>query len=120
MAKHIELGKLGEKMAAEYLLKRGYTILAKNWRFKKNEIDIVAKENNKLVIVEVKTRTTLEFGTPEEAVSLKKQQFLIRAANEYVNQKNLENEIRFDIIAVNPNSGGQKIHHIPDAFYPIV
>jgi len=120
MTKHIELGKLGEKMAAEYLKKSGYKILERNWRFKKNEIDIVAMHENKLVIVEVKTRTTLEFGTPEEAVSLKKQRFLIRAVNEFVNQKNLENEVRFDIIAVNPNSAGRKINHIPDAFYPLL
>ena len=100
MAKHYDLGKKGEKIAATHLAKQGYTIKERNWRFGKDEIDIIAEHDNFLVVVEVKTRSSSYFGNPEEAVDEQKQGFLIRAANEYVIQKEIDLEVRFDIFSI--------------------
>jgi putative endonuclease len=113
-----ELGQKGEQAAAEYLVAEGYEILDRNWRFGKDEIDIIAEKGNFIVIVEVKTRSTAYFGEPEEAVDKQKRRFLIRAANHYVNQKAIDIEVRFDIVAVIFEQGRQTIRHIEDAFYP--
>lgn len=118
MAKHNELGKKGEEIAARYLLGKGYKILDQNWRHGKDEIDIVATDEKFLLIVEVKTRSTTFFGEPEEAVTGKKQNFLIRAAEEYVISKNIHTEIRYDIISIIIEGNKQIIRHIEDAFYP--
>jgi len=118
MAKHYDLGKKGEKIAATHLAKQGYTIKERNWRFGKDEIDIIAEHDNFLVVVEVKTRSSSYFGNPEEAVDEQKQGFLIRAANEYVIQKEIDLEVRFDIFSIIIESGKQTINHIEDAFYP--
>jgi putative endonuclease len=117
MAEHNELGKKGEELAAEYLLGKEYEIIEQNWRTGKDEIDIIAKHNNFLVIVEVKTRSTDYFGDPSEAVTDIKQKFLIRAADEYVNQKEIDLEIRYDIISIILKSNQYQIQHIEDAFY---
>ncbi|MCD4697245.1 MAG: YraN family protein [Bacteroidales bacterium] len=118
MAKHNILGKKGEELAARYLTEKGYRILEKNWRFGKDEIDIIAKHNDTIVIVEVKTRSTDFFGDPEDAVTDRKQQFLIRAAEEYVIQNKIDEELRFDIISIIIKNEKQTIRHIEDAFYP--
>ena len=89
MAEHNELGKKGEEMARKFLVEKGFEILATNWRYSKDEIDIIARKDNCLVIVEVKTRFSNVFGEPEEFVSNKKQSFLIRAANVYVEKNNI-------------------------------
>ena len=114
MAEHNELGKMGEEMAQEFLLRKKYKILATNWRYLKDEIDIIAMHNSQLVIVEVKTRRTNAFGEPEEAVTKKKQKFLVRAANAFVEQKAIENEVRFDIVSVIVCSDKWQITHIED------
>jgi putative endonuclease len=118
MAEHNELGASGEKAAENFLKEKGYQILATNWRFGSDEIDIIAKHNHFLVIVEVKTRSTNAFGEPEIAVTKQKQKFLIRAAQNYIQQKNIDEECRFDIIAIVSKNGKNSIHHIEDAFYP--
>ena len=118
MAEHNEFGKKGEEMAREYLVRKGYKVIATNWRYLKDEVDIVAEHNSQLVIVEVKTRRTNDFGEPEEAVTKKKQKFLIRAANAFVEQKELESEVRFDIVSVIVCDKKWQITHIEDAFYP--
>jgi putative endonuclease len=120
MAKHFELGKKGEDIATGYLSGKGYNILERNWRFGRDEIDIIAEYDKFLVIVEVKTRSTGYFGKPEESVTEKKQRFLIRAVNEYVNQKKIDLEIRFDIFSIVIESNKQTINHIEDAFYPTI
>jgi len=117
MAQHNDLGKRGEAAAARYLLGKGYTILEQNWRHKRDELDIIATDEHYLVIVEVKTRSTSYFGEPEEAVTDKKQKFMIRAAEEYVISKNILKEIRYDIISIIIKGNQQRIHHIEDAFY---
>lgn len=117
MAEHNELGKLGEELAVEFLQKNGYAILETNWTFQKAEIDILAKKEGILAVVEVKTRSSLDFGLPQDFVKPKKIQLLVKAVDAYVNQKNLNIEVRFDIIAVHKEGKTFVIEHLIDAFY---
>ena len=127
MASHNELGKLGEELAVEFLQKEGYTILETNWNFQKAEIDIIAQKDTVLAVVEVKTRSSIDFGLPQDFVKPKKIQLLVKAINEYVSSNNLDVEVRFDIIAitasVQPSVSGHKteknfdLEHLEDAFY---
>lgn len=117
MAQHNDLGKLGEQMAVEFLKKDGYSILETNWVFQKAEIDIVAKKANVLAVVEVKTRSSIDFGLPQDFVNPKKIQLLVKAVNEYVILNNLDVEVRFDIIAVSKRDNRFKIEHLQDAFF---
>ena len=118
MALHNELGRAGEEQALAFMRKHKYEILDTNWRFGKDEIDIVCRKNNELIIVEVKTRSTNYFGEPEIFVNKNKQRFLIRAANSYIYKHDIDLECRFDIISVITKKGSSKITHIEDAFYP--
>lgn len=118
MAKHYDLGKKGENIATAHLREKGYKILKQNWRYGKDEIDIIAEIDDFIVFVEVKTRSTDYFGYPEEAVDDKKERFLIRAADEYIIQKDINKEARFDIISIIIDGNKQSIRHIEDAFYP--
>lgn len=117
MAQHNELGKLGEELAVEYLQKEGYEILETNWTFQKAEIDIIAQKNATLAVVEVKTRSSLEFGLPQDFVKPKKIQLLVKAVNEYVVFKNLDVDVRFDIVAIHKEGKSFVIEHLIDAFY---
>ena len=117
MAKHNELGELGEDLAVEELEKNGYEIVERNWRYKKAEIDIIARKNEVLAIVEVKTRSSDYFGDPQDFVNTKKIKMLVEAVNEYVNSKDLEVEVRFDIIAIIINKNKLNIEHLEDAFF---
>jgi len=117
MAEHNELGKLGEELAVEFLQKEGYEILETNWTFQKAEVDIIAQKENTLAIVEVKTRSSLEFGLPQDFVKPKKIQLLVKAVNEYVVSKDMDIEVRFDIIAVHKEGKSFVIEHLKDAFY---
>jgi putative endonuclease len=117
MAEHNELGKLGEELAVEFLRKEGYEILETNWTFQKAEVDIIAKKENTLAIVEVKTRSSLDFGLPQDFVKPKKIQLLVKAVNEYVVSNNLDVEVRFDIIAIHKTGKSFVIEHLIDAFY---
>lgn len=117
MAKHNELGKLGEELAVEFLQKNGYEILETNWTFQKAEIDIIAQKENILAVVEVKTRSSLEFGLPQDFVKPKKIQLLVKAVNEYVISKDLDINVRFDIIAIHKEGKSFVIEHLIDAFY---
>ena len=116
MAFHNELGQDGEAIAVDYLRTNGYEILDRNWRFLKAEIDIVAKYNNVLVVVEVKTRTSSYFGDPEHFVSTKKMKLLIEASNAYVLKKDLDLEVRFDIVGIIKNKNVVEIRHLENAF----
>ncbi|SNR24136.1 YraN family protein [Flavobacterium sp. ov086] len=121
MAEHNELGKKGENLAVEYLQENGYKILDRNWTFQKAEIDIIAQKGSIIAIVEVKTRSSLDFGLPQDFVKPKKIQLLIKAVNAYINdrEKDFEEdcEIRFDIIAVHKSGETFAIEHLTDAFY---
>lgn len=119
MGKHNETGIKGEQIAENFLQKKSYKILHRNWVSGKLEIDIVACKDDVLVFVEVKTRNRIDFGYPEEAVTLKKQAFLKRAAEAYMNEYREFLKLQFDIISVVIDKSGdiKEIHHIEDAFY---
>ncbi|WP_410471160.1 YraN family protein [Flavimarina sp. Hel_I_48] len=114
---HNELGKWGEVFAADYLLKKGYKILERNWFFAKAEIDIIAQKGEILIICEVKTRNSDFFGDPQDFVTPSKIKLLVKAANEYIVSNDLDLEARFDIIAVLKNKNREKLEHFEDAFY---
>ncbi len=118
MALHNKLGKRGEQLAVEFLRKKGYRILETNWHYYREEIDILAFDNNMLVVAEVKTRSTSYFGNPEEAVTPAKAKRLINAAEAYLEEKNLDLDVRYDIISIILNEKTTQINHIKDAFYP--
>lgn len=99
---------------------KGYTVLEKNWRHRHLEIDIIARHGQQLVIVEVKTRASADFGNPEGFVDVKKQQLLIRATHAYIEEKDIDLETRFDIISVLDSGGEPQLSHIEGAFYPIL
>jgi putative endonuclease len=116
MAKHNDLGTEGEKRAIEYLQKNGYEILEKNYRYLKAEVDVIAKKGNTLAVVEVKTRSTNEFGNPQDFVNPKKIKLLISAIDNYVTENDLDVEVRFDIIAIIKQKNVFQIEHLKDAF----
>lgn len=118
MARHNHLGKKGEQLAKEYLLQKGWQLLEENWRVEHKEVDLIFREGDELVIVEVKTRSTDYFGYPEEAVSVAKEKHLIHAAEAYLEEHNLDMEVRYDVVAIIMRNGRQELTHIPDAFYP--
>ena len=118
MAEHNQTGKTGEELAAIYLEEKGFEILEKNWRNRFKEIDIIAKKDDLLVIVEVKTRSTMAFGTPADFVGLKKQRNLINAAEAYIFAKNSDLETRFDIVSILLQGDRNVIEHIEWAFSP--
>ena len=117
MAEHNELGKLGEAHAVEYLQQNDYEILETNWTFQKAEIDIIAQKGNILAIVEVKTRSSTDFGLPQDFVKPQKIQLLAKAVNEYVIANDLDVTVRFDIIALHRKDNAFIIDHLVDAFF---
>jgi putative endonuclease len=117
MAQHNELGKKGEQLAVDYLINNNYTIIERNYRFDKAEVDIIAKKNETLAIIEVKTRSTADFGDPQDFVKPKQIQRLVKAVDEYVTENNLDVEIRFDIIAIVKTGKTYDIEHLRNAFY---
>jgi putative endonuclease len=119
MAEHNELGKKGEALAAAFLIKNGYKVLAKNYRFKKLELDIIAEYKNELIIVEVKTRASRYLAGPEITVTKSKQQLIIKAANQYIIENEIDLETRFDIISIILNQQETDIDHLVDAYYPL-
>lgn len=117
MAQHNELGKKGEDLAVEHLEQNGYAILERNWTFEKAEIDIIAEKESILAVIEVKTRSSLNFGLPQDFVKPKKIQLLVKAVNTYINDREIDFEVRFDIIAIHKKGETFAIEHITDAFY---
>ena len=117
-----KLGDIGESTAANYLLRKGYNIIVKNFRYGRNaEIDIIAEINDTIVFVEVKTRTNDKFGTPAEAVDNRKQQKIIMAAEKFLQVNNFfDRACRFDVIEVFADnyidSNDWRINHIENAF----
>lgn len=120
MAQHNDFGDWGEEVAAQYLAQNGFDILARNFRYYKAEVDIIARTTSSLVVVEVKTRTNTAFGRPEDYVSDKKQALLSEAAWAYAESIGWDGPIRFDIISIvgSPQVAAE-IHHIEDAFFPM-
>ncbi|WAC00821.1 YraN family protein [Lacinutrix neustonica] len=117
MAQHNALGKKGEQLAVDFLIKNGYDIVARNYRFDKAEVDIIAKLEETLAIIEVKTRSTIDFGNPQDFVKPKQIQRLVKAVDAYVNLNGLEVDVRFDIIAIVKEGKTFTIEHLENAFY---
>jgi putative endonuclease len=117
MAEHNELGKFGEELAVKFLQQNGYDILETNWIFQKAEIDIIAQKDSTLAVIEVKTRSSIAFGLPQDFVKPKKIQLLVKAVNEYIVSNDLDVNVRFDIIAIYKEENTYKIEHFEDAFY---
>lgn len=116
MAEHNKLGNDGEDMAAALLLNKGYEILAKNYRHQKAEVDIIALKDGILVAVEVKTRSTPEFGDPREFLKPAQIKRLVEAVDHFVNSRELDYEVRFDFVGIIKNKLGTRLEHIEDAF----
>jgi putative endonuclease len=100
MAKHNQTGTFGESIAANYFLEKGYHILHQNWRHSHWEVDIIASKENVLHFIEVKTRSTKNFGQPEDKVTRKKMQNLINAAEQYLHQHPEWKRIQFNILSI--------------------
>lgn len=118
MALHHKTGKDGEDSAVKMLEENGYTILERNWRFKRGELDIIAQLGNRIIFIEVKARSSEKYGNAEYAVDTAKQKLIAATAEAYLYTHNLTNEIRFDVITVVPHNGDQVIQHFEDAFFP--
>ena len=115
MAAHNELGKWGEDLAGDYLQRKGYTIIERDWKSGRRDLDIVAKNGNVIVFVEVKTRRNSLYRQPEEAVDYRKLQSLQQAINHYIKFRHIRQEVRFDIISVVGTIGSEPdIQHIQD------
>lgn len=112
MSEHNDTGREGEALAASFLLQKGYEIIDRNWRYGPKEIDIVARDGDTMVFVEVKTRSTLAFELPQEAVTKKKMKNLVEAADAYLIQHNIGLEGRFDIVAVLNGNPPKVIEHL--------
>ncbi len=120
MAKHNNLGKQGEKIALNLLHTCGYRICECNWRAGRAEIDIIAQNEDTMVFIEVKTRSTARWGEPEIFVSPRKQKMLLQAAGVYMDECNYEGEIRFDVIAITfTDQGIPNVNHYEDVFFPM-
>lgn len=118
MALHNLLGNKGEMLAARYLMEQGLAIHEYNWRSGHKEIDIVAQERDVIVFVEVKTRTTCEYGDARNAVTPQKQQRIVLAAEAYIKMKKIDLDVRFDVVTIVGTEDNFVIEHIRDAFYP--
>jgi len=117
VAQHIELGKKGEQLAVDFLIKNGYNILDRNYRFDRAEVDIIARKEEILSIIEVKTRTNIDFGNPQDFVKPKQIKNLVKAVNEYITENDVDLEVRFDIISIIKKDNKFQIEHLKDAFY---
>lgn len=115
MAQHLSSGRYGEQLGVDFILKAGYHVLYKNWRYRRWEVDIVAMDGDTLVFVEVKSRSRTDFGEPAEFVDWKKRRNLVKLAEAYIKINGFQGEIRFDIIEVYLKS--QQVELIKDAFW---
>ena len=110
-------GDKGEQIAVEFLIKNGYTILQRNFRSGKSEIDIIATQNDFIVFIEVKTRSEHQNNTPGDLLSHAQQNRITNAAHDYIVEKDLNLEARFDLMIIVLEQNKAKIEHIEDAFY---
>lgn len=117
MATHNDLGKKGEDLAVDFLLKNRYDIIARNYVYQKAEVDIIAQRADTLAIVEVKTRSSIDFGNPQDFLKPKQIQRIIKAVDQFVTSNKLDVEVRFDIIAIVKKDGRFKVEHLENAYY---
>lgn len=117
MTDNIKKGNQGESLAAAFLEEKGYRIVHRNYRYKHAEIDLIAEKDDWLIFVEVKTRSSLSFGYPEEFVDEKKINKILEGADQYVYEKNWNGNVRYDIVSVKLRDGVPAIDHFEDAFH---
>ena len=120
MAKHLILGQKGEDIAARYLEQHGYTILDRNWRSGHKELDLVVMKDHTVVFVEVKTRTSTDYGDPWSFVDNRKMRRIVNSADAYIRYNCLDMDVRFDIISIILDGEELKVEHIEQAFFPPV
>jgi putative endonuclease len=121
MTKAGELGKKGEEIATKYLKGEGYSILARNWFYDHREIDIIARQGDQIVIVEVKTREGDYFEEPWEAISTAKIRNIVETAEVWLIEQQVDLETRFDVISiVFSDDGNYELTHFQNAFTPPV
>jgi putative endonuclease len=113
----MQTGADGETLAAEYLIGKGYEIVCRNYRYCRAEIDLIVRKGNWLVFVEVKTRSGVLFGYPEEFVDRAKEENVLLAAEEFMWEMKWEGNVRYDIVAVVIGGGKREVVHVEDAFY---
>jgi putative endonuclease len=120
MARHNELGKEGEQAARDFLISKGYTVRETNWRLGRLEIDIVAQEPlaNRLHIIEVKTRSSIEHYDPMESITRAKIRNLVNAANGYISHYQLRLSVQYDVMIIEGKAPDFTIHYYPNAFQP--
>ncbi|MEI6947256.1 YraN family protein [Paraflavisolibacter sp. H34] len=116
MAAHNEFGKRGEQMAEAWLLQKGYAILHRNWRHGHYEIDLIARKGEKLHFVEVKARSSQQFGFPEEKVNRKKFQCLLRAADAFLYRHPQFRHVQYDILAITTRGEEAEFFLIEDVY----
>lgn len=116
MAEHNDIGRRGEEEATRLLASKGYHILERNWRFYGYEIDIVAQNSEYIIFVEVKTRTSAQWGNPEDFVGKSRMRRMVEAAHHYLIENNRLEQARFDIIGAVWNGNTFEMEHIEDAF----
>ena len=119
MAKKLSLGKIGEDLAAQFLMDKGYQILERNWRAYRKEIDIIAIDGKDIVFIEVKTRQDDDYGAPEMAVNRQKRAHIYAVATSYYYEHEIDLDVRFDVISILYHHGKPEINHIVDAFHSI-
>lgn len=117
MSESKKLGKKGEDLAVAFLENKGYRIVARNWRYLKAEIDIIAEIDSFLVFVEVKTRSSTDFGLPQEFFKNDQMRRVMTAADAFIEKFQRKEEARFDIVAISIKKAEPDIHHIERAFY---
>ncbi len=118
MAEHNELGKEGEEAAVAFLEGKGYLIRHRNWRSGRKELDIVAEHSGELVVVEVKTRRSNDYGNPEDAVTITKIRRIVASTDAYLRKFAIDLPVRFDIITITGREAPFRIEHIEEAFFP--
>ncbi|MFM7234272.1 MAG: YraN family protein [Flavobacteriales bacterium] len=111
-------GDWGEKVAASYLMAKGYSIVKRQWHYSRFEIDLIAQIGNTIVFVEVKTRFSRDYGEPWAAVNHSKQRKICRSADYYLRSFRVDSDPRFDIISIIHAEGSTEITHLEQAFYP--
>lgn len=119
VSNHLQVGNSGEELAEQFFMFRGFTVLEKNWRTGRLEVDLILKEKNCLIFCEVKTRSG-DFDTlPEDAVTSKKINNLIKAAGHYIEASGHDGPVRFDLVSVLLLPHGKRLFYMPDAFFPM-
>jgi len=117
VARHTSVGRWGEQIAVDTLVADGYAIVERNWRSGHLELDIIARKDNVMVFVEVKTRSA-DYADAVSAVDMRKRNRMVRSADTYLRMQPHDYDFRFDIIAINGTPEEYTVEHIPDAFLP--